>query len=227
MELQRTEQLLDGIDAVLFDLDGTLADSMWIWLDIDREFFASRHMPYPEDLNDAIEGMGFTETAVYFKERFHLSESVEELKALWNAMAEEAYRTKIPLKPGAEEFLFLLREKDIRCGIATSNTLPLVEEFLAARGVRDLFDAIATVCEVPSGKPSPDVYLLAAERLGVKPERCLVFEDVPMGILAGKNAGMRVCGVEDTYAAHLREKKRELADDYIEDFTELLDGIRP
>ncbi len=222
MDHLRTKRLLTGIDAVLFDLDGTLADSMWIWLDIDREFFAAHNMPYPEHLNDEIEGMGFTETAVYFKETFQLSESVEELKTLWNAQAFEAYRTRIPLKPGAKEFLVLLRQRGIRTGIATSNTLPLVEEFLAARGVSDLIDAVATVGEVESGKPSPDVYLLAAKRLHAAPERCLVFEDVPMGILAGKNAGMRVCAVEDRYAAHLRERKAELADDYIEDFTELL-----
>ena len=72
-----------------------------------------------------------------------------------------------------------------------------------------------------AGKPSPAVYLLVAEDLGVDPSRCLVFEDVPMGILAGKNAGMRVCAVEDAFSSPQVQKKRELADYYIQDYTEI------
>ncbi len=222
MDHFRTEQLLTGIDAVLFDLDGTLADSMWIWLEIDRDFFASHNMEFPESLNTEIEGMGFTETAIYFKDTFHLTESIEEIKQTWNDIALEKYRTKTPLKPGAAEFIDLLKGRGIRIGIATSNSMMLVEAFLCAKGLDGYFDAVTTVCDVSRGKPDPDVYLTTAKKLGAQPERCLVFEDVPAGILAGKNAGMRVCGVEDVYAAHLREKKTELADYYIEDFTELL-----
>ncbi len=217
------EEMLRGIDAVIFDLDGTLADSMWIWLEIDRDFFASHHMEFPDYLNTEIEGMGFTETAVYFKETFHLEESIDEIKQIWNDMALQKYRTKTPLKPGALTFLKLLRKRGILTGIATSNSPMLVEEFLDAKELTGYFDAVTTVCDVSRGKPDPEVYLVTAQKLGVPPERCLVFEDVPMGILAGRNAGMRTCGVEDVYAAHLREKKMELADYYIEDFTELLD----
>ncbi len=223
MDRSKHEHLLENIDAVLFDMDGTLVDSMWIWLDIDRDFFASHNMEFPEYLNTEIEGMGFTETAVYFKETFHLDESIEEIKQIWNDMALEKYCKETPLKPGALEFLTLLRGQGIRTGIATSNSPLLVEAFLTARDLTGYFDAVTTVCDVSRGKPDPEVYLVTAGKIGIEPERCLVFEDVPMGILAGKNAGMRVCGVEDVYAAHLREKKMELADDYIEDFTELLD----
>ncbi len=222
MQTVDTGRMLADVDAVIFDLDGTLADSMWIWLEIDRDFFASHGMEFPEFLNDQIEGMGFTETAVYFKEKFHLSESVEQLKEIWNNMALEKYRTKTPLKSGAREFLDFLKEKGIRMGIATSSSEMLVEGFLEAKGLSAYFDAVTTVCDVSRGKPDPDVYLTTAKKLNVDPARCLVFEDVPAGILAGKNAGMRVCGVEDAYAAHLREKKKELADFYIEDFTQLL-----
>ena len=79
-----------------------------------------------------------------------------------------------------------------------------------------------TACEVKQGKPAPDVYLEAASRLGVQPGRCLVFEDVPMGILAGKHAGMKVCAVEDKFSAAQREEKRELADYYITDYRQVL-----
>ncbi len=80
-----------------------------------------------------------------------------------------------------------------------------------------------TACEVPKGKPAPDVYLEAARRLGATPENCLVFEDVPMGIQAGKNAGMRVCAVEDLFSAEQIQEKRKLADYYISDYQQVLD----
>ncbi len=216
------ENMLCNIDAVIFDLDGTLADSMWIWLDIDRDFFAEKGMEFPEYLNDEIEGLGFTETAVYFKETFHLTESIDEIKQGWNDMALEKYRDDTPLKPGAVEFLRILRERGIKTGIATSSSQILVDAFLEARGIAGMIDAVTTVCDVSRGKPDPEVYLVTAEKLGVPPERCLVFEDVPMGILSGKNAGMRVCAVDDVYAEHLKEKKEELADYSIADFTDLL-----
>ncbi len=222
MKNDRIERLLRNADAVLFDLDGTLADSMWVWSEIDRDFFRDHKIDFPDYLNREIEGLGFTETAEFFVDHFSLEESVDEIKQLWNDMAIEKYRVKVPLKPGAEEFLAALKKRGIKTGIATSNSRLLVDTFLTARGIADQIDAVTTVCEVSKGKPSPDVYLATAEKLCVLPERCLVFEDIPMGIRAGKNAGMKVCAVEDEYSAHQREEKRALADEYIEDFTILL-----
>lgn len=216
------KQMLADKKAVIFDLDGTLTDSMWVWNEIDRDFFASRNMPFPESFDKEIEGLSFTETAQYFVKTYQLEESVEELKATWNQMALEKYRTKTPLKPGALELLHYLKEHGIRTGIATSNSSLLVETFLEARGLTEYIDAITTSCEVNKGKPAPDVYLATAAKLDVKPEDCLVFEDIPMGILAGRNAGMTVCGVEDIYSAASRDEKKELADFYIEDFREIL-----
>ena len=214
--------MLNEIEAVIFDLDGTLADSMWVWTEIDREFFASRQIEMPDTLQKDIEGMGFTETAEYFVRTFQLPETVEELKEIWNRMAMEKYTTEIPMKPGALEFLQYLKEQDIHMGIATSNSRLLLDVFLDARNLQGYFDAVTTSCDVCKGKPAPDVYLKTAEKLGVLPEKCFVFEDVPMGILAGKNAGMKVCAVEDEYSAGLRREKKELADYYITDYRQIL-----
>ena len=214
--------MLNEIEAVIFDLDGTLADSMWVWTEIDREFFASRQIEMPDTLQKDIEGMGFTETAEYFVRTFRLPETVEELKEIWNRMAMEKYATEIPMKPGALEFLQYLKEQDIHMGIATSNSRLLLDVFLDARNLQGYFDAVTTSCDVCKGKPAPDVYLKTAEKLGVLPKKCFVFEDVPMGILAGKNAGMKVCAVEDEYSAGLRREKKELADYYITDYRQIL-----
>ena len=97
-----------------------------------------------------------------------------------------------------------------------------MEAVAGALHFEDYIQEIVTACEVEHGKPAPDVYLEAASRLQARPERCLVFEDVPMGILAGKNAGMRVCAVEDAFSVDCREEKQELADYYISDYYEIL-----
>jgi HAD superfamily hydrolase (TIGR01509 family) len=210
--------MLTDKQAVLFDLDGTLADSMWVWTDIDRTFFASRQIPVPDSLQKDIEGMSFTETAQYFIDTFHLPETLEELKQLWNHMAMERYATEVKLKPGALDFLYHLKRRGIRIGIATSNSRLLLDVFLHRNHLKGLFDSLTTSDEVKQGKPSPDVYLCAARKMQIKPDRCLVFEDLPNGILAGKNAGMEVCAVEDPYSADQKTVKQQIADYYIRDF---------
>lgn len=214
--------MLENIKAVIFDLDGTLADSMTVWTDIDKAFFAGRKIPVPDTLQKDIEGMSFTETAAYFVKTFSLPESVEELKEIWRDQAMEQYRDHVKLKPGVLEFLSYLKEHRIRTGIATSNSRELLNAFLEGRRLFPYIDAAVTSCDVSAGKPAPDVYLKTAALLETSPEECLVFEDVPMGILAGKNADMKVCAVEDNYSIDQTEKKRELADYYIHDYFDVL-----
>lgn len=136
-------------------------------------------------------------------------------------MAHERYVQKAPLKEGVYEFIVEMRRQGKKTGIATSNGRTLTEATLEALGVAQLFDVVRTACEVAKGKPAPDVYLLVAQEMGVDPKRCLVFEDVSMGILAGKNAGMRVCAVDDEFSRYQEEKKRELADYYIHSYDDI------
>ena len=111
------------------------------------------------------------------------------------------------------------------CRQATSNSRQLVESVIRAQGVAEYFDCILTSCEVERGKPAPDIYLEVAKRLGVEPASCMVFEDVPAGIQAGKSAGMEVCAVEDDFSVKMRAEKEQLADYFIEDYEELFTEI--
>ncbi len=215
--------ITDAADAILFDMDGTLIDSMGMWGEIDVEYLGRFGLEVPEDLEECLAGKGFTETAVYFKERFSLPDSVDEICADWIRMASAFYRTKAELKPGVRTFIERMHEQGKKMAIATSNASDLARAWIDAAGFIDKIDALVTACEVKS-KPHPDIYLEAARRVGVAPERCLVFEDIVMGVLAGKRAGMRVCAVEDTYAANQKEKIRELADYYIRDYHQVLNG---
>ena len=213
--------MLQNIKAVIFDLDGSLVDSMWIWKEIDIEYLGRFNIELPKNLQTEIEGKSFSETAVFFKEKFNIPDSLDKMKDDWNKMAWDKYLNDVPLKPGADLFLQYCIKNNIKLGIATSNSRQLVEAVANARGFGKDFDCIMTACEVEKGKPAPDIYLAVAAKLGVKPEQCLVFEDIVPGIMAGKNAGMRVCAVEDEYSLHQTEKKKELADYYIKDYMDI------
>lgn len=213
--------MLQNKKAVIFDLDGTLVDSMWMWKAIDIEYLGKFGISLPSTLQKDIEGMSFSETAVYFKETFQIPDSLEEIKADWNRMAYEKYTKEVTLKKGVKEFLEYCKDNGIKIGIATSNSRELVDATLEALKIRDYFDCVMTACEVAKGKPAPDIYLAVADKVGVNSTECLIFEDIEMGILAGKNAGMEVCAVEDEFSMNQMELKKELADYYIKDYLEI------
>ena len=214
--------MLKDIDAVIFDVDGTIADSMWMWKQIDIEYLGRFGIELPKNLQKNIEGMSFHETAVYFKEHFQIPDDIEKMMSDWNEMAAHKYRYEIPLKKGVREFLNICKKKNIAMGIATSNSVELLNYFLKAHELHNYFEVVITGSDGLRGKPAPDMYLEAAKRLSVKPEKCLVFEDIMPGILAGKRAGMRVCAVDDIYSNDITDKKIEEADYFIKSFEDIL-----
>lgn len=213
--------MLTDIKAVLFDLDGTLVDSMWLWKDIDVEYLGRFGIRPPEGLQKDIEGMSFSETAAYMKERFQIPDSIDTMKKDWNQMAWDRYTYKVPLKEGVREFLEHCLKNHVKLGIATSNSRELVHNIIKVHGLDNYFSVIVTACEVEKGKPAPDVYLEAAKRCNTDPAHCLVFEDIVPGILAGKAAGMKVCAVEDQYSLYQKEEKAKFADYYIKDYFDI------
>ena len=219
--MNKIVRLLQHKDAVIFDLDGTLVDSMWMWKQIDIEYLGRFGYTCPPELQKEIEGMSFSETAVYFKETFQIPDSLDEIKQAWIDMSIEKYRREVPLKKGVRRFLDYLKGNGIRAGIATSNGRAMVDVVLNSLEIEPYFQVITTACEVAAGKPAPDIYLKVADTLKVEPGRCMVFEDVPAGILAGRAAGMKVCAVEDEFSAQMREEKKRLADYFIHDYDEL------
>lgn len=210
--------MLKGIKAVIFDLDGTLVDSMWVWKQIDIEYLKKRNIILPEDLQKNIQSLSFTQTASYFKERFNLNESAEEIKQEWIDMSKEYYINVIKTKKGVKEFLYYLKKNSYKIGMSTSNHYDLAVSVLKNNNIYEYFDKIVTTCEVPRDKSFPDVFLETAKRLGAEPAQCLVFEDTVSSVAGARSAGMKVVGVYDSYGTCTQEELAQVTDHLIEDF---------
>ena len=215
-------EMLDGKKALIFDMDGTLIDSMGVWKQIDIDYLANLGIELPDDLQPAIEGFNFLETAEYFKKRFSLPFSLEEIMATWEQMAYDSYLRTVSFKPGALEFLQWADKEGFLLGIATTNKRILATEFLKKFGVLSLFSCIITGDEIQNGKPNPEIYCKALHALSLQAKDCLVFEDILPGIEAGKSAGIEVCGVWDYYSDYATKEKINTADWYIRSFEELV-----
>ncbi|MCR4956084.1 MAG: HAD family phosphatase [Lachnospiraceae bacterium] len=214
--------MIKNYKAVIFDMDGTLLDSMWVWPTLDRQFFENEKLDMPDNLLEEIQGLSMHEIAVYYLEHFPLDYSVEELIQIWNDMANEHYANNVTYKKGALSFLKHLKKNHYKLGIATSNSRELVDICDRRLLFTEYIDEMVTSGEVKKGKPHPDIYLKVAHKLGVRPEECLVFEDIPGGLLAAKRAGMDTCAVADEFSNHLKKEKQQMATYFIESFEELL-----
>lgn len=211
-----------GFEAAIFDLDGTLLDSMWVWKQIDRDFLAKRGIEVPPDYMLAVAHLGAYQTAVYTIERFGLRNTPEELITEWTKMAVDFYTDRVQLKKGAYEYLEMLYNKGVKLAVATANDKLLYEPALDHTGIRRFFSAVVNVDEVERKKGFPDIYWLACEKMGVRAENSVVFEDIYQGISGAKDGGFKAVGVYDETSAEDEEKIRARADLYIRDFSELI-----
>lgn len=212
--------------AVIFDLDGTLIDSMGIWLQVDREYLEKRNIPVPDDLfEDVPEGNSYKEICQYFKDKFKLPDSIEEIGNEWQTMVEKHYKKDITLKPGAQELIEFLHSQKVKMGIGTSNNKHLAETVLEVNGVLHYFDSIVAGCEDIKGKPFPDIFLKAAEELKVAPAHCLVIEDTLHGVCAAHNGGIDAYAIFDDNETHEVEKLKEVAEFYAEDCWKILEEL--
>lgn len=181
-----------GCRGALFDLDGTLVDSVGVWARIDREFLARRGIVVPDDYLAAVCSKRFSEAAVYTVERFGLSDTVEGLCVEWLEMARHEYASRVRMIPGAERHLRRLASRGVKLGTVTGLPRALLEAVLKGNGVYDLFESHTSADEAPRGKEFPDVYVLAARKMGLLPQECTVYEDVPVCAASALAAGARV-----------------------------------
>lgn len=208
--------------AAIFDLDGTLIDSMGVWEKIDKEFLKKRGKSIPIDYIEKINSMSFREVAKYTIERFNLKESVEELIKEWNEMAIYEYANNIKTKPNVEKYLKKLKENNIKIGLATSSPKVLYEPVLKNNNIYDYFDVLTSLEDVKRDKNYPDIYLLVAKILNLNPQDCVGFEDILIAVNTMKKANFKVIGVYDKYSNFETDKIKKVSDKFIYDFKELI-----
>lgn len=215
---------LNTFDAAIFDMDGTIMDSLGIWERIDYDFLEKkRGIKVPGDYVHDIAAMSFSEIAVYTKNRFNLPDTPEQLMQEWTDMAIYEYSRNVPLKPHVKEYMTYLREQGKKIVLCTSSPEYFFKPALKNNGIYDLFDAFANTCEAGVGKNSPKVYLLAAGKVGADPHRCIVFEDVITAAASAREAGMTVCGVYDARSNGRQDELRAVCDMYIKSFAEMME----
>ncbi len=214
---------MSEVKGAIFDLDGTLLDSMGIWAQIDRRFLEKRGIPLPDDYVEKVTPMNYHDAAVYTIQRFTLAETEEEIIRDWVDLSVQAYHDEILLKPHVANYLNQLKQQGIKLAVATAQTRELYEPALRRNQIYHLFDAFADLSEVNRGKGFPDIYLLAAKRISLSAPDCMVFEDICAGIRGAKAGGFQTCGIYDPYSEYEKEKIQMEADRYVTTFRELLD----
>lgn len=219
-----TDLFLDRTQAVIFDMDGTLVDSMWVWGRVDELYMKSKGLPYSPQIVKDLSGLSIMQDCVYFREKYGLTDSDEQMLSDWNALAYEQYSEHVHLKEGAGRWLSLIRERQIPMALCTSNSRMLAQTALDRNGIMPYFQVVLTGEDVRKGKPDPFIYQEAARRIGAEPARCVVFEDITAGIQAGAGAGMRTCAVYDRQAEYQTAQIRAAADYYIRSFNDIFDN---
>ena len=210
-------------DAAIFDLDGTLLDSMYVWHHIDDVFFARRGMETPPDYGRALAGLSYRESAEYTKARFGFTQPWEEIVQEWTDLAREEYALRVPLKKGAWEYLQFLKAAGVKLAVATALPEYLYKPCLEHLGIIDMFEALCSTDETGGrGKKNGEVFLLAASRLGIEPEKCAVFEDTLEGLQGAKCAGMLAYCAKDPASSHVHAEIETFADGMVDCFLDIL-----
>ncbi len=205
------------IQGAIFDLDGTLLDSMHIWNTIGEDYLRSLGIEPRENLAETFKTFTLEESAEYYRTHYGVTLSVEEIVNGVNGMIEDFYRNTVPLKKGAAEFLERLSKDGVKMCIATVTDKYLVEAALTRLKVKQYFGEIFTTAEVGCGKNTPTIYRAALKYLGTPKDKTVVFEDTLHALMTAKDDGFPVAAVYDVHEPRQTEMKAN-GDYYITDF---------
>ena len=207
--------------AAIFDLDGTLLDSMWLWEKLADNYLLSIGIEAPKDLGEALKDLTLKEACFYMKEEFNIKSTIDEINRDIEKLLADYYANCLQLKPYVLETLEEFKNKNIKMAIATATDEHLVSMALNRLDIKDYFEFIQTAEHVGLNKSKPEFFEIAIDRLGLKPEGIWVFEDALHCIISAKKAGLKVVAIKDESASLDIEKIKEVSDIYIDNFSQL------
>jgi HAD superfamily hydrolase (TIGR01509 family) len=201
------------LSAVIFDLDGVLADSEPWWSKIDAELLAEYGVTYRGEYHQNVLGVSYRLAVEFYKKAFGLSVATDEMMSRREEIATEFFGNHVGLFPNVKEVLEELRQMKLHLAVATSSVSQSARPFLDRHQLTKFFEVIVTGEEVERGKPAPDIYMYAAEQLGIPADACFVVEDALPGVAAAKAANIRVVAIPDARFVDLRNYEKKA--DYI------------
>lgn len=208
------------IEGAIFDLDGTLLDSMHIWNNMGENYLRSIGYEPKENLNETFLTMSLKEAAEYYISEYGVTLTVDEIMAGVNEMTARYYRNEAAVKPGVPEFLERLKKSGVKMCVATATERPYVEAALNRCGIAGYFSEIFTCTEIGYGKNVPVIFREALGFLGTKKEKTVIFEDALYAIKTAKKDGFKVAAIWDRHQKH-PDVAADLSDVSIKDFREL------
>ncbi|MBU3158535.1 HAD family phosphatase [Clostridium frigoris] len=206
----------------IFDMDGTMMDSMQAWKNLGRDYLIGKGIKAPENLNEIINAMSMTESANYFRGEFGIRDNVLKIISDINEIIEDMYMYEIPLKPYANEYLLKLKREGVIMCVVTAAPLQLAKAALKRLEVLKYFSFVVCCDEVGVGKSEPDSYYLATKKMGADISDVVVYEDADYAMKTAKDAGFYTIGVYNEGAGKSKEEMQLLCDRYIDSFECLL-----
>lgn len=202
----------NGIKGAVFDMDGTLTDSMKRWTEIYSALTEHIGIELPDGFMMKVNHIPMSGRVKEIKKQFSLDVDENEAYSFWVEKAVGYYEKVFKIKPYMLETLKKLKASGVKCAIATASDKLCAEAFIKSNELNGYISSVTGLDEVSRPKSFPDVYLKAAEKIGVKPNECIVFEDALTAIKAAKYGGFKVCGVQDDCSKNDEEQIKSLSD---------------
>lgn len=221
MQTVRSDGKCMKIAGAIFDLDGVLLDSMFLWDTLGETYLRSRGIQPREDINEVLRPMSLLQAATYFHADYGINDSVQEIMDGINRLVEHYYVDLVKPKPGVIHYLDKLKNNHVKMCITTATDRFMVDAAMKRNRMEQYFEKIFTCTEVGHGKDEPDIYLQALSYLGTSKNETMVFEDALYAIRTAKNADFPVVAVYDESARSQQAKIIKLADAYITTFEEM------
>lgn len=210
-----------GFSGAVFDMDGTLTDSMPLWQNTGERFLAARGLALPDGALEDLKPLSMIQTARYLRERFSLPDTEQAIMDELNSLVEKGYYETAPVKRDILPFLEKLREAGVAMCVATATDRHLAEAILRRTGLWDYFQFLLTCTEVGAGKDNPAIFERALEKLGTAKTDTIVFEDALHAVQTAKSAGFRVVAIQDDSCREDAMEIRKRADRYIHQYQEV------